>query len=87
MKNHKGYLFIVLTFAMLLSTASCNQTAAIPTTTIAPTATLAPTATAAPTIQPGDSERKLMVNDLERSYLHHIRPGLNSPQSPAFYIA
>ena len=80
MKNHKGHLFLVLTFAILLSTASCNQTAAIPTATIAPTATLAPTATAAPTIQPGDSERKLMVNDLERSYLLHIPPGLNSQQ-------
>jgi len=80
MKNHKGHLFLVFTFAILLSTASCNQTAAIPTATIAPTATLAPTATAAPAIQPGDSERKLMVNDLERSYLLHIPPGLNSQQ-------
>ena len=38
----------------------------------------APVAT--PTIQPGDSERKLMVNDLERSYLLHIPPGLNNEQ-------
>jgi len=38
----------------------------------------APVAT--PTIQPGDSERKLMVNDLERSYLLHIPSGLNNQQ-------
>lgn len=80
MKDHKGRLLLVLTFTILLSTASCNQTAAIPTATIASTATLVPTATAAPTIQPGDSERKLMVNDLERSYLLHIPPGLSSQQ-------
>ena len=80
MKNHKCHLFLVLTFAILLSTASCNQAAAIATATIAPTATLAPTVTAAPTIQPGDSERKLMVNDLERSYLLHIPPCLNNQQ-------
>jgi hypothetical protein len=61
--------FFITMFAailILLSTASCNQTAANPTTTIAPTAT------AVPTIQPGDTERKLMVNGLERTYLLHI---------------
>ena len=31
-----------------------------------------------PTLQPGDSERNVMVNDLERSYLLHIPPGLDS---------
>lgn len=80
MKNHKVHLIVVLAFAILLSTASCNQTAVIPTATIAPTATLAPTATATPTVQPGNSERKLMINDRERSYLLHIPPGLNSQQ-------
>jgi polyhydroxybutyrate depolymerase len=53
---------------ILLITASCDQTIPIPT------------ATAAPTIQPGDSERKLTVNGLERSYLLHIPPGLDSQQ-------
>lgn len=57
----------------------CGAPVATPTA-VPPTATLAPTVTAEPTIKPGDSRRKLMVNDLERSYLLHIPPGLNSQQ-------
>jgi polyhydroxybutyrate depolymerase len=53
---------------ILLSTASCYQTAAIAT------------ATPAATIQPGDSQRQLMVNEVKRFYLLHVPPGLNSQQ-------
>lgn len=50
-----------------------------PAPTVAPTATpIPPTAIPAPTLQPGDSERNVKVNDLERSYLLHIPPGLDS---------
>jgi polyhydroxybutyrate depolymerase len=59
---------MVTAFLILLIAASCDQTIPIPNPT------------AAPTIQPGDTERKLTVNDLERSYLLHIPPGLNSQQ-------
>jgi polyhydroxybutyrate depolymerase len=62
------FIAMVAAFLILLSTASCDQTIPIPNPT------------AAPTIQPGDSERKLTVNDLERSYLLHIPSGLNSQQ-------
>jgi polyhydroxybutyrate depolymerase len=59
---------MITAILILLSTASCDQTIPIPNPT------------AAPTIQPGDFERKLTVNDLERSYLLHIPSGLNSQQ-------
>ena len=77
MKSYKGHLLSVLILAVLLSTTSCSQSAGMPTTTIA----LAPTATLDPAvIQPGDSERELMVDGLERSYLLHVPPGLGSQQ-------
>lgn len=69
MKNIRVQLFAIIVFALLINIASCNQTVAIPT------------ATAARIIQPSDSERKLTVNDVERSYLLHIPPGLDSVQS------
>ena len=53
----------------------------IPTKTAVPTITLTPTTTAVPTIPSGDSKRTLMVNDLERSYLLHIPPGISNQQS------
>jgi len=37
--------------------------------------------TSLPTLLPGDTERSVMVNGLERSYLLHIPPGINSQQS------
>ena len=58
--------------------AACASPALIATPTLVPTATTAPTATPAPTLQPSDSERKVMVNEVERSYLLHIPPGLDS---------
>ena len=70
-------LFIVLMTGLLTGCASRTQTA-VPTTTAVPTATTVPTP--GPTIQPGDSERTLMVDSLERTYLLHIPPGLDSRQ-------
>lgn len=69
-KKSLATLFIAMfaAFLILLSAASCNQPVPIPNPT------------AAPTIQPGDTERKLTVNELERSYLLHIPPGVNSQQ-------
>ena len=56
-------VFAFLIMLSLFSVSSCRQAA--------------PTATSAPTLQPGDTERKLLVNDLERSYILHIPPGLD----------
>ena len=64
MKKHKIYQIIVLTFSIFLSSASCAQTAAIPTATAVPSS----------------SERKVTIDDLERSYLLYIPPGLDSQQ-------
>jgi polyhydroxybutyrate depolymerase len=78
MKNFKIWLFISISVALLSSTTACGKTAPTPTTT--PLAT--PTATiAAATLQPGDSERTLTVNGVERTYLLHIPPGLTAGQS------
>lgn len=79
MRNRKDHLCTLLTFALLIGAASCNQATAIPTATIAPIATTTPppTETPAPTLQPGDSEHKLTVNGLERTYVLHIPPGLD----------
>lgn len=72
-------LFIVLIAGLL---AGCASTAPTLAPTVAPTATAVPTAThvptPGPTIQPGDIERTLMVDGLERSYILHIPPGLDS---------
>ena len=35
----------------------------------------------APPLQPGDSERKVKVNDQERTYILHLPPGLDSVES------
>ena len=70
-------LVIVLMAGLLAGCASPTPTAA---PTVAPTATLAPTATPAPTLQPGDSERTVTVDGVERSYLLYIPPGIDSLQ-------
>jgi len=58
--------------AILLGAAACGQAAA------RPTATPEPTPTPAPTVPPGDSTRTITVGDLERTYILHIPPGLDS---------
>ena len=65
---------IIFACASLPGTATCGQTATRPTATPEATDTLAPT------IQPGNSTRTLTVGDLERDYLLHIPPGLDSQQ-------
>jgi len=78
--------FWFFSVSLLFVLAACGQSVATPTVTPAPTATPwptlspAPAATPAPTIQPGDSQRTLTVDGLERSYLLHIPPGLDSLQ-------
>jgi polyhydroxybutyrate depolymerase len=80
MKNRRVYLLAIFGFALLINTTACSQTPATSAPTIAPTPTTAPIATAGPTMEPGDSTRKLTVDGLERSYLLHIPPGLDSSQ-------
>jgi polyhydroxybutyrate depolymerase len=66
-KIHKS-LFLV--FAIALSACTTGQGGPSPT----------PTPTPIPTFQPDASERTVVVNDLERSYLLHIPPDLNNQQ-------
>jgi polyhydroxybutyrate depolymerase len=80
MKNLRVPLLTISIFILYIIIAACNQIAATPVPTAAPTATIPPTATAPPTIEPGYFTRKLMANNVERSYLLHIPPGLNSNQ-------
>ena len=72
------HLPVIIAVALLLSSTSCNQTDAKQPPIPVPTATSAPTAPPAHPIPPGDSERALKVGDLDRSYLLHIPPGLDS---------
>jgi polyhydroxybutyrate depolymerase len=75
------HLQFIIVSILLVSATSCNQTFATPTPTIAPTATPALTATPAPTLQPSNTEHKITVHGVERSYLIHIPPGLDSVNS------
>ena len=70
MSSLRRSLLVVLMAGLLTGCAS-------PAATVAPTVTAVPTATPAPTMEPGDSERKVMVNEVERTYLLHIPPGLD----------
>jgi polyhydroxybutyrate depolymerase len=77
MKTLKIWLYFPISIVLLGNTVACGKAAPTPTTT--PVAT--PTVTvAAATLQPGDSERTLTVNSLERTYLLHIPPGLAADQ-------
>ena len=78
MKKLRIQLPAILAVALLLNSTSCSQTDAKLATTIAPIASIAPKASPAQPIQPGDSERTLKVGDLDRSYLLHIPPNLDS---------
>ncbi|MGA2490269.1 MAG: PHB depolymerase family esterase [Anaerolineales bacterium] len=59
-------LLTLLAAILLISTAACGQAAA------------KPSVTPAATLQPGDSPRTLTVGGLERTYILHIPPGLDS---------
>lgn len=74
--TNKPHIWLFVLLCLLIILTSCSPTLATSTATSIP-----PTATPAPTPQPGDSERKLTVNGVERSYLLHIPPGLDSVQS------
>jgi polyhydroxybutyrate depolymerase len=64
---------------LLIGSVVVGCAAPAPTTapTVMPTSTVLPTATSEPTLQPSDTERNVMVNDLERSYLLHVPPGVD----------
>lgn len=68
MRNN-SYLLTIFTFASLLAAVSCGQK------------TMQPSPTPMPTLTHGDTTRSLAVGELERTYLLHIPPGLDS-QSP-----
>jgi polyhydroxybutyrate depolymerase len=61
-------LSTIFILAALLGTGACGQAAN------------KATPTPAPTLQPGDSTRSLTVGSLERTYILHIPPGMDSQQ-------
>jgi polyhydroxybutyrate depolymerase len=69
MKPIRGCLFAIIAAPLLATTAACTPAAVKPTLT---------TTSTAPRIQPGDYERTLTVNGLDRTYLIHIPPGWKS---------
>ena len=77
-KDFRSHLLILSASVLLLGITACGQVSATSTATAVPTPTPLPTATPAPTLQPGDFQRTLMVNGLERTYLLHIPAGLDS---------
>ncbi len=74
MKSFRVDPLAILVLALLTSLAACGPA---PATHTAPSA---PAPTAAPTLQSGNVTRKLTVGGLERSYLLHVPPGLDSSQ-------
>jgi polyhydroxybutyrate depolymerase len=87
MKKPGSQLYAIIAVALLIILAACSQTDASPATAVTPTETSAPTSPPAQTLQPGDSERTLKVGDLDRSYLLHIPPGLDSSELLAVVFA
>src|SRR5688572_22605084 len=87
MKKFAQSLFPILAFAVLVSIASCIPADVVPTSTVVPSATVAPTVTPAPTLQSGESERTLIIDGVERSYLLYIPPGIDSLQAAPVVFA
>ncbi len=79
MKNRNLQLNLLIA-ALMIAASACGQSTPTSTPTPAATATPADTATPAPTLQPGETTRNLTVGGLDRSYLLHIPPGLDSQQ-------
>jgi polyhydroxybutyrate depolymerase len=79
MKNFRDGLPTILTIILLISTTSCNQTAVTPEAALTsiPTETPAPTSTPRPTLEPGELERQVDVDGLDREYVLHMPPGVN----------
>jgi hypothetical protein len=79
MKNSSICLYTCIAAVLLIGASSCGQTS--PTPAIVPSSLPSPIPTqtaATSTLQPVDSQRTLIVNGLERSYLLHIPSGLIS---------
>jgi polyhydroxybutyrate depolymerase len=84
MKNtNKFHLWIVVLSILFTGLASCNQVFATPTPTPLPTNTPVPTATPFPTLAPGNMERTVTVNDVERSYIVHVPSSMDNSQPVA----
>ncbi len=75
--DFKSRLLELITITLLVSITACGQTVPTSTTTAGPTATSLPTETPAPTLQAGESQQKVVVHGLDRTYLVHIPPGLD----------
>ncbi len=71
MKSLRVHVLAILCLALLSSLTACGPAPATPAPTSAPP-------TSAPTLQPSDVTRKLTVGGLDRSYLLHTPPGLDS---------
>lgn len=85
MNDSKVYRILII--VLFISTVSCNQVVITPTQTPVPTKTPSPTETPAPTLQPEDSEHKVMVGEMERSYLLYIPAGLaNNQPVPVVFV-
>ena len=77
----------ILALSLLFVLAACGQAAATPTATAAPSATPLTPTTPAPTMQPGESTRTLTVGGVERTYILHIPPGLDSSRpAPVVFV-
>lgn len=83
MKNQKSYLIILLVFAVLFSSSSCNLLGQKTEMTNEPTTVLTPAATTQTPI----NEHKFSFNGVERSYLLRIPLGLNDTQpAPVVFV-
>ena len=78
MKSFWNRLLSIFAFILLISITACGQTALATPAPVEATATLPATVTPAPTLQPSDSTRTVTVDGVERSYLLHIPPGVDS---------
>jgi polyhydroxybutyrate depolymerase len=82
------YRFAIIAAAVLISATGCIMIASRPAATLAPsatalparspTATTAPSASPAPVLPPADTTRTLKAGNLQRSYLLHTPPDLDT---------
>ena len=72
MKNSRFYLSLIFALALVLGSTACGKSTS-------PSAVPTPAAT----LQPGDSQRTVNVNGMERSYILHIPSGLPAGQPTA----
>jgi polyhydroxybutyrate depolymerase len=72
MQNSRSTLSLIIALAFLIGSTACGKSA-VP----------ASVPSSAATLQPGDSQRALSVNGMQRTYILHIPPGLPSGQPTA----